>query len=300
MRTNLGPARRTGLLVTEPRRAARADRPSSSLRCGRLRLRRPAGGDRRRPSTIRRGEVVALLGPNGSGKSTLVRGLLGLNDRLAGDGRRCSARRATPSTTAPALGYVPAAAHPLGLRARHGRRRSSPSAGCRTGRGSGRLSAPRPGRSSREALERRRPGRPGRDRRQHPLRRPAAPGAHRPRARGRARRADHGRADRRRGRRQPAGARRRPGPRSPQRGTTMVIVTHELGAARAASSPASSCCRRRPRSPSTAPPPSSPREQAPTHDHDGHHHDERRAPGAGHAGRAGAGPLDPVRSDAHA
>jgi zinc transport system ATP-binding protein len=30
------------------------------------------------------GEVVALLGPNGSGKSTLVRGLLGLNHHLAG------------------------------------------------------------------------------------------------------------------------------------------------------------------------------------------------------------------------
>ncbi|HET8600484.1 MAG TPA: metal ABC transporter ATP-binding protein [Segeticoccus sp.] len=30
------------------------------------------------------GEVVALLGPNGSGKSTLVKGLLGLNQHLAG------------------------------------------------------------------------------------------------------------------------------------------------------------------------------------------------------------------------
>jgi zinc transport system ATP-binding protein len=36
---------------------------------------------------IRTGETVALLGPNGSGKSTLVRGLLGLNDHLGGDVR---------------------------------------------------------------------------------------------------------------------------------------------------------------------------------------------------------------------
>ena len=33
---------------------------------------------------IERGEVVALLGPNGSGKSTLVKGLLGLSDHLGG------------------------------------------------------------------------------------------------------------------------------------------------------------------------------------------------------------------------
>jgi len=34
---------------------------------------------------IQAGEIVAILGPNGSGKSTLVKGLLGLNDRLAGE-----------------------------------------------------------------------------------------------------------------------------------------------------------------------------------------------------------------------
>jgi zinc transport system ATP-binding protein len=36
---------------------------------------------------IRRGEVVALLGPNGSGKSTLVKGLLGLSDHQRGEVR---------------------------------------------------------------------------------------------------------------------------------------------------------------------------------------------------------------------
>lgn len=34
---------------------------------------------------VRAGEVVAVLGPNGSGKSTLVKGLLGLNTQMGGD-----------------------------------------------------------------------------------------------------------------------------------------------------------------------------------------------------------------------
>jgi zinc transport system ATP-binding protein len=34
--------------------------------------------------SVRRGEIVAVVGPNGSGKSTLMKGILGLNDRVAG------------------------------------------------------------------------------------------------------------------------------------------------------------------------------------------------------------------------
>ena len=34
--------------------------------------------------TIHRGEIVAIVGPNGSGKSTLMKGILGLNERVAG------------------------------------------------------------------------------------------------------------------------------------------------------------------------------------------------------------------------
>jgi zinc transport system ATP-binding protein len=33
---------------------------------------------------VRRGEIVAVVGPNGSGKSTLMKGILGLNERVAG------------------------------------------------------------------------------------------------------------------------------------------------------------------------------------------------------------------------
>ncbi|MDN5790069.1 MAG: metal ABC transporter ATP-binding protein [Micrococcales bacterium] len=36
---------------------------------------------------IRRGEIVAVVGPNGSGKSTLVKGVLGLNQLVAGSVR---------------------------------------------------------------------------------------------------------------------------------------------------------------------------------------------------------------------
>ncbi len=34
--------------------------------------------------SIRKGEIVAIVGPNGSGKSTLMKGVLGLNERVAG------------------------------------------------------------------------------------------------------------------------------------------------------------------------------------------------------------------------
>jgi len=34
--------------------------------------------------SIRKGEIVAIVGPNGSGKSTLMKGVLGLNEKVAG------------------------------------------------------------------------------------------------------------------------------------------------------------------------------------------------------------------------
>jgi zinc transport system ATP-binding protein len=55
---------------------------------------------------IHPGEVVAVLGPNGSGKSTLVRGLLGLNDHLGGDVELFGQPRESFSDFA-RLGYVP-------------------------------------------------------------------------------------------------------------------------------------------------------------------------------------------------
>jgi len=56
--------------------------------------------------TVWPGEVVAVLGPNGSGKSTLVRGLLGLTDQLGGQVRLFGQDRSDFEDHA-RLGYVP-------------------------------------------------------------------------------------------------------------------------------------------------------------------------------------------------
>lgn len=56
--------------------------------------------------TIEPGEVVALLGANGSGKSTLVRGLLGLTEQLGGEARLLGSDL-TALRDRHRLGYVP-------------------------------------------------------------------------------------------------------------------------------------------------------------------------------------------------
>lgn len=56
--------------------------------------------------TVHTGEVVAVLGPNGSGKSTLIRGLLGLNVQLGGAVRLFGDTRESFRDYA-RIGYVP-------------------------------------------------------------------------------------------------------------------------------------------------------------------------------------------------
>ena len=219
-----------------------------------LRLRRPGRSSSRVDLTVTAGEVVAVLGPNGSGKSTLVRGLLGLNDQLGGEVRLFGAAARLLPRLRPAR-LRPPATHPLGVGAGHRRARSSRSGACRTTAGGGRSSrsARTPPSSTRRLDVVGLADRAAR-RRLDPLRRPAAPGAHRPGARRPARRPPHGRAHRRRRRRQPARARRRPG--APRRRGTHD--GHRHARARRPSSgivhAASSSSTGRTRSPSTATP----------------------------------------------
>ncbi len=56
--------------------------------------------------TVRRGEIVAVLGPNGAGKSTLMKGILGLNEHLAGS-VRLFGERSDDLRDRARLGYVP-------------------------------------------------------------------------------------------------------------------------------------------------------------------------------------------------
>ena len=56
--------------------------------------------------TVRRGEIVAVVGPNGSGKSTLMKGILGLNERVAGTVALFGVDSAELNDRA-RLGYVP-------------------------------------------------------------------------------------------------------------------------------------------------------------------------------------------------
>ena len=245
------PTLRAGQELLDDRRHGR---PTAPARCGvRVRLRRPAGRLAASTSTVRPGEVVALLGPNGSGKSTLVRGLLGLNDHLGGEVELFG----TPLRRLPRAAPGSATCR-SGTRCRRrvradGHARSSPS---------GRLPAPAvvaagrsrrgPAPSSREALDA-----VGLADRAHadvgdPLRRPAAPGAHRPGAGGRARRAASWTS--RPPASTPPASRRSPHVlrRLAARGTTMLIVTHELGRARGHRHPHRRARRRPGTSPSTA------------------------------------------------
>ena len=86
--------------MTAPRPSSRC--AAASFGYADRRGRRPAS-----TSTLHPGEVVALLGPNGSGKSTLVRGILGLTDAAGRRASSSSAPRATASPSTPASATCP-------------------------------------------------------------------------------------------------------------------------------------------------------------------------------------------------
>ena len=216
------PARRQVRMSSRVPLAPSGPPPSSSWST-RLRVWRRAGPVRRHP--VRRpGEIVALLGANGSGKSTLVKGMLGLNERLAATVPPLSGSRRGTSEH-PRLGYVPQR-HTSRPRSGHAVRSwpwppppplvaaaAQAAADTQTIRECSRSSAS--------------PTAPSR--RQHPLRRTAAARPDRPRPRRPPRRPRHGRAHGRGRHRQP-GDPRAASARLADRGTTMLIVTHELEA----------------------------------------------------------------------
>ncbi len=168
-----------------------------------------------------------MLGANGSGKSTLVRAMLGLVPLTVA--ARC-ALFGTPLARVPRL-----AARRLRAAAGHRRRPACPPRSARWWPPAGSPAAgllpaaPRRPRGGRGARSRPSAWPTAPRRRRHPVRRPAAAGAHRPRAGRRARPAGPRRADRRgrpaaASRRSPTSSRRLVG-----RGTTIVLVAHELG-----------------------------------------------------------------------
>ena len=156
---------------------------------------------------VREGEFVALMGANGSGKSTLVRALTGLRPLTQGSVLLFG----TPL-------HDFGARHRIGFVPQRGTAAGGVPASVREVVASGRLTRRRllrpAGRADRaaidDALEVVGLADKARRRRVDALRRPAAAGAHRPRAGGRAGPVLPRRADRRRRPAQPARARRRP------------------------------------------------------------------------------------------
>ena len=154
------------------------------------------------------GEVVAILGPNGAGKSTIVKGLLGLSDQLGGEVLLFGTPldRFARAGDHARLGYVPQR-HTLS-----GSVRATAEEIVATGRLVRQSWFGRPSATDRQVIARALDivglaDRAGIDV-STPLRRSAAPGAHRPRPRRAARRPAHGRAHRWSRHRQPARPRR--------------------------------------------------------------------------------------------